>query len=166
MPVANSDAVNKTYLDSNFYFNTTTLNAIEQPTANVSLNSFKITNLADPTVGTDALNRDAADARYYLQTTTLDLIAVPTSALDCNAQRLTNLADPTNPQDSATKVYVDDLVSGALDQAEADARYYLNTVPLNQITLATADLDVNNYKLTNLADPTSNQDGATKLYVD
>ncbi len=50
------------------------LNSITAPTASVSLNSQKITSLADATSATDALNRQTADGRYYLATTPLNSI--------------------------------------------------------------------------------------------
>jgi hypothetical protein len=40
------------------------------------------------------------------------------------------------------------------------------TVPLNSITAPTGDVSLNTHKITNLADPTLNQDAATKAYVD
>src|SRR4051794_32641611 len=44
-----------------FYPSTTTLDSITAPTAAVSLNSQKITNLATPTVGTDATTKAYVD---------------------------------------------------------------------------------------------------------
>ena len=44
--------------------------------------------------------------------------------------------------------------------------YYLKTTPLNDITLASSDVSINSHKLTNVTNPTSNQDAATKYYVD
>ena len=52
-----TDALNKQFGDSRYYLNTVTLNNITAPSANLSLNSLKITDLADPTLATDALNR-------------------------------------------------------------------------------------------------------------
>lgn len=75
-PTLSGDAVNKAYVDNNFYSNSTTLDQIATPTTALSLNSQKITNLAAPTVGTDALNLETADARYVLST--------PGGALDMN----------------------------------------------------------------------------------
>jgi len=42
----------------------------------------------------------------------------------------------------------------------------LNTVTLDNITAPSSNLTLNNHKITNLLDPTNNQDAATKYYVD
>jgi hypothetical protein len=71
------------------------LDSITAPSANVSLNSHKITNLADATLATDALNRQTGDNRYYLGTTTLDAITAPSANVSLNSHKITSLADPT-----------------------------------------------------------------------
>jgi hypothetical protein len=70
--------------DSRYYLGTTPLSSITAPTASVSLNSQKITGLADATLATDALNRQTADGRYYLNTTRLDQIVIPQTSVNFN----------------------------------------------------------------------------------
>lgn len=48
----------------------------------------------------------------------------------------------------------------------ADFDTQVRTSTLNQMTAPTADLSINTHKLTNVVDPTSAQDAATKAYVD
>ena len=43
---------------------------------------------------------------------------------------------------------------------------YNTTTPLNSITSPTANVSMNNFKITNLANPTSNNDCANKIYID
>jgi hypothetical protein len=82
------------------------LDQIDLPTASVSMNSQKITNLADPTVAQDAVTYAFLFARKITDFTT------PTSALNMNSQKISSLADPTLAQDAATKNYVDTAVQG------------------------------------------------------
>jgi hypothetical protein len=111
-PVHQQDAVTLAYLetnyydktaaDGNYYLDTTPLNSITAPTGDLSLNSQKITNLANATAGTDALNQDSADARYYLNTTTLNDIVLPTASVSLNSFKLTSVANGTVAQDAMT----------------------------------------------------------------
>ena len=71
--------------DGLYYSNTTKLNSITAPDNNVSLNSNKITNLANATLSTDALNMSTGDSRYYKNTVTLDNITTPSNSLSMNS---------------------------------------------------------------------------------
>lgn len=64
----NNDAINKSQLDAlagsvysktdadnRFYLNTTTLDAVEAPVANLSLNNYRIVSLADAVSASDAV---------------------------------------------------------------------------------------------------------------
>ena len=117
------------------------------------MNSQKLTNLANATVGTDALNLQTANSQFYLNTTELNNIVAPASSLDLNNQKIINLANPT-------------LAKDALNLQTGDSRYYKQTVALNDILAPIGNLSINNHKLTNVAVPTLFSDGANKQYVD
>lgn len=61
---------------------------------------------ADHTHGTPAHDNSAHSA------INLSALAVPLTDVSFNSQKITNLADPLNPQDAATKKYVDDVAQG------------------------------------------------------
>lgn len=89
-----------------------------------------------------------------------------TGDLNMGSNLISNLADPLSNTDAATKGYVDTQVATALDQTEADARYYLNTTTLNLITAPQGNVDMNSNRITNLQDPSSAQDAVTKAHAD
>jgi hypothetical protein len=95
--------------DSRYYFNTTTLNNIANPTASLSMNGQKITNLATPTASTDTATKAYTDSNFYLNTTPINSITAPTATLSLNSQKITNLATPTANTDAVTKGYVDSI---------------------------------------------------------
>ena len=72
-PALSTDAATKGYVDTNagitqtnadtrYYLNTVALNAITAPNADVSLNSYKIINLATPTLTGDAATKGYVDS--------------------------------------------------------------------------------------------------------
>jgi hypothetical protein len=81
-------------------------------------------------------------------TTRLDQIAAPTAARTMNNQQITGLADPSNPQDAATKAYVDASsqgldVKGSVKAASIGANVTLPpggaTFTLDGVTTANGD---------------------------
>jgi hypothetical protein len=188
-PVSAAQAANKNYVDTKFAavpssitltgdvtgtgatgtpFATTlatTLNNVPVPTGNVSLNSFKITNLLNPTLAQDGATKNYVDTRSITLTgavtgtaalgsslattltTVLNSVPAPTGNLSLNSKKITNLLDPTLAQDAATKNYID-------------------TKTLDTIADPVANVSMNSFKITNLLNPTAAQDAATKNYVD
>ena len=71
----------------------TDLNNISAPSGDLSMNSFKITSLADATVGTDGLNLQTANVLYYGNLTPLNDITQAIADVSLNSYKITDLAD-------------------------------------------------------------------------
>jgi hypothetical protein len=80
---------------------------------------------------TEGTNLYYTDAR--VQANRLDQMSAPTASVTFNSQNITNLADPVNPQDAATKAYVDAARSGLDVKASVRAA---TTVAGGNITLS------------------------------
>ncbi len=88
--------------------------------------------------------------------------------MNVNNQKIINVASPISNNDATNKSYVDTAISGLstvyqtianmtnyYTKTQADARYYLNTTPLNSLTAPTGSLSINSQKVINVLDPTS-----------
>ena len=115
---------------------TSRLNQMAAPTAAVSVNSQKITNLDTPTSSADAANKGyvdtsisnlidgapstlntlneiaaaLADTANFSDTVVLKSGSTMSGALAMGTNKITGLGDPTNAQDAVTKYYLDNVV--------------------------------------------------------
>ncbi len=78
---------------------------------------------------------------------------------DAGGNSIINVSDPTDPQDVATKSYVD---GKAVDDADPDATNELQNIS----EVLTVGNDAGGQAIANVADPTAAQEVATKNYVD
>jgi len=87
---------------------TNRLDQFRPPNSDISLNNYRLINLADPTAPQDAVN-----LRYLNSSLSsinfCDLIG-PTCDIDLNGYKLLNVGEPIHPTDGVNKEYVDDLV--------------------------------------------------------
>jgi hypothetical protein len=76
------------------------------PTQNLSMATYKLTNLGTPTDGTDAVTKTYADGKLALTGGTMS------GAIAMGTSKITGLGTPTDAADAATKQYVDDVAQG------------------------------------------------------
>jgi hypothetical protein len=60
---------------------------------------------------------------------------------------------------------VNQLIAPFQTQTQGDARYYLNTTPLNSITTPNNNLQMAGFKITGLGTPTNDNDAVTLSYL-
>lgn len=98
------------------------------------------------------------------------------SDLDFNARKGTNLGAPGTDNDAARKIDVDNAYNNARSRANhtgtqlaatiSDFDTQVRTNRLDQLAAPAGSVSFANQKIINLLDPTTNQDAATKNYVD
>ena len=149
-----------------------TLDTIPAPVAPVDMTGQRLLNVGPSQAPTDGIARsELDDALSTLNTDIankkLNEIAAPDGPVDLSTQKIVNLGEPTELTDAATVNYVQQsrqylvdglaTVSGRVDTLESK--------PLDDIPLATDDVDLNNHKITNLATGTAPTDAATTAQV-
>lgn len=108
-PANGGDATNKTFVDNianaPFIIKTSTASV-----PNAQVLGALTTGLLKNTTTTGVLSIAVSGTDYATLAHRLDQFAAPNTSLNLNSQRIINLLDPINPQEGATKAYVDSAV--------------------------------------------------------
>ena len=180
-PTSNADAATKKYVDDNSTTSTSKLTV----DSNINmLDQYRIFNLKEPLNSHEPTTKNYTNT-YYLQKVGGTMFG----DLDMNGKNILNLPTPTNAKHPATKEYSDTklskgggLMTGNIDMVNNRIYNLPNpTGPKQPLNLASGDfkylqvnssnymlnhMNMNNKKIINLAAPTTNNDAATKKYVD
>jgi hypothetical protein len=125
------------------------------PTQDLSMATYKLTNLGTPTSGTDAVTKTYADSKLALTGGTMS------GAIAMGTSKITGLGTPTADTDAANKGYVDSVAQGldtkasvvaATATAGTLATSFANGQVVDGVTLATT----NRILIKNQADATQN----------
>jgi hypothetical protein len=99
--------------------------------AAAAIQESKLTLATDAAVGTGSRRTLGAGAQQAMPgNRTLDAITAPAADLSMNSHKIINQLDPTNPQDSATKNYVDNTAQGLDAKASVHAATTANIANL------------------------------------
>ena len=169
-PLNGSDLANKDYVDSVAGSGSGTI-TLEGAVTGSGTGTIT-TTLAD--INTSQIMDFDSSVKSYQ----LDDFQAPTSTLDVGNQLLSNVSTPVIVTDAATKGYVDTAVSGAVDNLSVEG-FVVGGSPVGGVITtnrgssclltnipAGGDVNMDNNKITSLANPTNSQDAANKFYVD
>ena len=187
-PTTNNDAATKKYVDDNSSGAPTTTRLTVDSNIDMK-NSYRILNLSSPNGNKEPATKQYSDTNFVK----IDGSSSMSGNLSMNNKKVINVGTPTSNNDAATKKYVDDNSSGAtttrlvvdsnidmkdryrilnlkspLDADEPATRQWSDStfLPRDGSRTMLSNLSMNNNKITNVAKPTSNNDVATKKYVD
>ena len=136
------------------------------PTTDLSVGSVKITDVADPTLDQDAATKIYVDTQITGSNALADANIFIGDAAN-TAQANTLGGDATLANDG-TLTIADDAITTVkiLDDNVTDDKLDKGNISLTGFAVPTADLSVGSVKIIDVADPTLDQDAATKRYVD
>lgn len=167
-------------------FTTSTRNISTNPISNINMNNNRITNLANPNNLNDAANKIYVDGEINTFNTNIQSIIntnqsstnteintlksyFTTNRLNIsNLQLGTGFLTSTGSSNQFRTILASDIplitVSKLSDYIN-ETTNLIRTINLNDMTVS-SNLNLRNYKITNLIDPTNLSDSATKNYVD
>jgi hypothetical protein len=154
------------YANSSGNAQTPTPNLASVLAVNNGANNLKITNLAEPTTAQDAATKNYVDNASTGNTILADgSIFVGNASNEATGVTLsgdvtisnTGVATISDNAVSTSNITDANITNSKLDKAN---------IPLSGFGAATADVNLGTKKLTNVADPTTAQDAATKNYID
>jgi hypothetical protein len=156
-------------------------------TADVDLGSNKLTGVANPTAAQDAATKSYVDSQ--ISTGVVDATTTVKGKVQLAGDLTGTAAEPvvaagkittaklandavTSAKITDGTIVVSDIADNAIETtkikaaAVTDAKLDKANIPLSGFAAATADVDLGSNKLTNVTNPSSAQDAATKNYVD
>ena len=188
-PTSNTDAATKKYVDDNSTGTPSTTRL--RVDSNIDMkNTYRILNLSSPSGNKEPATKEYSDLNFIK----VDGSNSMSGNLNINSKKIINVASPNLDTDAATKKYVDDNSTGSqttskltvdanidmkdryrilnlkspLDADEPATKQYADSsyLPRDGSRTMLNNLSMNNNKITNVGTPTSNNDVATKKYVD
>ena len=162
-PVQSNDTVRLSYANE-FYLKHDRSNWMRN---DLSVGGHRVTGMANPQLDQDAVNKRTLDDMIQAQRLYFEEHFVPADAVSqlrepvsFNSQRILNLGDPINNDDAVN------LRTVKIESSQNNMMELSKYLRLDGSSEPTNDLTMSDNRITNLANPTSPKDAATKKYVD